>query len=240
MSHVENSPEGHATGTVAGSNDHAVAAGLTSSSQPPDAAVRPARKSSRRWVILGPLVSVALVAGVYYLAPIVVRAFQTTSTDDAYVNGHVTFVAPRVQGQVALVLVDDNMRVLKGDLLVELDREPYQVQVDIKKAAVVNAEADVKAAEAQVRATLGLVRSQRWKLQTAMEQVDNDVALLRARVASLRSRQATLDRALADLSRAQLLFDRRAIAREEFDQRREAARRSMGWSPGGTSTPATM
>ena len=129
-----------------------------------------------------------------------------------------------VAGQVATVLVDDNMRVSKGDLLVELDREPFQVQVDIKKAAVVNAEADLNAAEAQVRATLGMVRSQRWRLQTAIEQVDNQVALLRARVAALHSKEATRDRALADLARAELLFKRGAIPREELDQRREAGR----------------
>jgi membrane fusion protein (multidrug efflux system) len=122
------------------------------------------------------------------------------------------------------VLVDDNMRVSKGDLLVELDREPYQVQVDIKKAAVANAEADFKAAEAQVRANVGRLRSLRWKLQEAIEQVDNNIALLRARVATLRSKEATRDRARADLKRAEALLNRTAIAREEFDQRREAER----------------
>jgi membrane fusion protein (multidrug efflux system) len=152
------------------------------------------------------------------------RALNTVSTDDAYINSHVTLVAPRVAGQVSQVFVDDNYRVKKGERLVELDREPFQVQVDIKKAAVQNAEADLKAAEAQVRATLGLASSQRWKLQTAIEQVDNQVALLRARVAALRSKEATLDRARADLNRAQALFTRGAIPREEFDQRREAER----------------
>ena len=123
------------------------------------------------------------------------------------------------------MLVDDNMRVSKGDPLVELDPEPYQVQVDLKKAAVTNAIADLRAAEAQVRGSLALARSQRWAaFQTSMEQVDNYVALLRARVASLKSRQATLDRAKADLARAQSLIERGAVAREEFDQRREAAR----------------
>ena len=48
--------------------------------------------------------------------------FNTISTDDAYVSGHVTYVAPRVAGQVSRVLVDDNQRVKKGDLLVQLDR----------------------------------------------------------------------------------------------------------------------
>ena len=78
---------------------------------------------------------------------------NTVSTDDAYVNGHVTFVAPRVAGQVSRVLVDDNYRVKKGALLVQLDKEPYQVQLAIKQAAVVSAEADLVAAQAQVRAS---------------------------------------------------------------------------------------
>jgi membrane fusion protein (multidrug efflux system) len=152
------------------------------------------------------------------------RAFNTVSTDDAYVNSHVTLVAPRVAGQVKRVLVDDNMRVSKGDLLLELDPEPFQVQVDLKKALVANAQADVFAAESQVRATMGLARSLRWKLQTAIEHVDNLVALLRARVANLQSKEATLDRATADMKRAEVLFGRGTIAREEFDQRREAVR----------------
>ena len=125
---------------------------------------------------------------------------ETVSTDDAYVNGHVTYVAPRVAGQVSRVLVDDNERVKKGDLLVQLDREPYQVQVDLKKAAVVSAEADVEAARAQVRGILAQARSQRWKLQTAIEDVNDKVAQLKARVAALRSKEASRDRADGDFA----------------------------------------
>ncbi|QEH38869.1 Multidrug export protein EmrA [Aquisphaera giovannonii] len=185
---------------------------------------RGANGGSRRPVLMWGVGLIALVAVANYLGPSILRTFRTISTDDAYINGHVTMVAPRVQGQVTRVLVDDNMRVSKGDLLVELDREPYQVQLDIKQSAVHNAEADLNAAEAQVRATFGQVRSLRWKLQTAMEQVDNQVALLRAHVAALRSREATRDRARADLNRARALFERASISREELDQRREAER----------------
>jgi membrane fusion protein (multidrug efflux system) len=162
--------------------------------------------------------------GARVLTPWVETMLKTVSTDDAYVNGHVTLVAPRVAGQVAQVLVDDNDRVKKGDLLVQLDKEPYQVQVDLKKAAVVNAEADLKAAEAQVRGILAQARSQRWKLQQAMEQVDDKVALLRARVATLRSKEATRDRAKADYARAVSLSGRGSMVGQEFDQYREAER----------------
>ena len=46
--------------------------------------------------------------------------------------------------------MDDNYRVKEGELLVQLDKEPYQVQVDIKRAAVEVAETDLAAATAQV------------------------------------------------------------------------------------------
>ena len=102
------------------------------------------QQPSRRTIVwLGAaVVIVALLA--WFVTPKVRMALNTISTDDAYVNGHVTLVAPRVAGQVARVLVDDNVRVKKGDLLVELDKEPYQVQVDISQAAVVAAQADLQ------------------------------------------------------------------------------------------------
>ena len=124
---------------------------------------------------------------------------DTVSTDDAYVNGHVTYVAPRVAGQVSHVLVDDNERVKKGDLLVQLDKEPYQVQVDIKKAALVAAEAELKAARSQVRGILAQAGSLRWKLQRSIEDVDDSVALLRpgSRPCGARRRPSSAPRDLA-------------------------------------------
>ncbi len=194
---------------------------------PPSAELPPAARvpshPARKWLLLAGAVAALAVAG-YLLVPAVETALNTVSTDDAYVNGYVTLVAPRVPGQVARVLVHDNYRVKKGDLLVQLDREPYQVQVDLKKAAVVNAEADIKAARAQVRGILAQAGSQRWKLQKSIEGVDDSVALLRARVAALRSKEASFDRARADLLRARGLFSRNALSREDFDQRLEAER----------------
>jgi membrane fusion protein, multidrug efflux system len=204
--------------------DHRAADAAT---DPPPAASPLARGApSHPWRrgLLWAGVAAGLAFGGYALAPTVKTMLETISTDDAYVNGHVTYVAPRVAGQVSRVLVDDNDRVSKGDLLVQLDREPYQIQADLKKAAVVNAEADVEAARAVVRGILAQARSQRWKLQRAIEDVDDKTAQLKARVAALRSKEASLERARADFVRAQQLFNRGAIAREEFDQRREAVR----------------
>ena len=120
--------------------------------------------------------------------------------------------------------MDDNDQVSKGDLLVQLDKEPYQIQVNLKKAAVINAEADVEAARAHVRGILAQARSQRWKLQRAIEDVNDKVAQLNARVAALRGKEATLELAKLDFARASKLYNRDAIPREEFDQRLTAVR----------------
>ena len=100
-------------------------------SQPPAAGPR-TKRPLWIWIAGGVLVLLALTK----VVPYTINAFRTVSTDDAYVNGHVTFVAPRVPGQVVRVLVDDNNRVQRGNLLVQLDKQPYRVQVDIAKSRV--------------------------------------------------------------------------------------------------------
>jgi membrane fusion protein (multidrug efflux system) len=182
------------------------------------------RRSWRRWVLVLAGVVVLAAVGVY-AAPSVVRMFNTISTDDAYVNGHVTFVAPRVAGKVIEVLVDDNNPVKKGELLVRIDPEPFQVQANLKRAAVQVAEGDLAAAESQARGLEALARSQRWKTETASEQVNNQIALLRARVATLATKQAQLDRARADFERGkQLVGKSGALSREDFDLRQQDVR----------------
>ncbi len=184
----------------------------------PKPTTRPARKHRWKVVAVVLLLAAALLVGI----PRILRALNTVSTDDAYVNGYVTFVAPRVSGQVARVLVDDNNRVKIGEVLVELDPEPYQVQVAIKQAAVDTAQANLVVAQATVRGLVGQVRSQRFKLARAIEDVDNQVALVRARVATWEQSKATLVLAQAEFDRAERLLATKVVSAEEYDQRREA------------------
>ena len=157
----------------------------------------------------------------FFLVPLVGTALNTVSTDDAYVNSHVTFVAARVPGQVLEVLVDDNYRVKQGDILVRLDREPYEVQVAIKKSALIAAEQDVIAAKAQATGLEGQARSQRWQTQLAVEQVRNQIALLKAKVEAYKAKQAVLERAKADLIQGKDLLASKNISREDYDLRVE-------------------
>src|SRR4029077_5297424 len=168
------------------------------------------------------LIVVGALLLVFVIVPRAFHAWHTVSTDDAYVNSYVTFVAPRVPGQVLRVLVDDNNRVKKGDVLVELDPEPYRVQVAIKQAAVDSAQANLVVAQATVRSQIGQTRGLRFKLQHAIEDVDNQVALIRARAATWEQSKATQVLAQAEFERAKRLLATKVTSAEDFDQKREA------------------
>jgi membrane fusion protein (multidrug efflux system) len=94
------------------------------------------------------------------------------STDDAFIDGYVTLISPRVPGQVARLAVTDNQEVKAGDVLVEIDPRDYeaslaqaradlaaahgqtdqaQAQVKVSEAKVVQAQAAVTAAEAEAQ-----------------------------------------------------------------------------------------
>jgi membrane fusion protein, multidrug efflux system len=205
-------------GTPAG--EAAAAAADTNKPQTAIPSEQTARKpiTTRRLVMGG-----AAILGVAVLAlfgiPWIKFILTTVSTDDAYVNGHVTFVAARVPGQVSKVLVDDNNRVNKGDLLVELDKEPYQVGVALKKAAVNTAKADLDTAKANVRGVEARARSQRFRLQHTIEDVENQIALLHSKVAALDKSEASRKLAEAEFERAKKLIANSVTTRQEYDRR---------------------
>lgn len=183
------------------------------------AKVQNGRSKGKRRLLIGALGVVVLAAAIWFGVPFIQMTLNTVSTDDAYVNGHATFVAARVAGQVSRVLVDDDNRVRKGDVLVELDKEPFETVVAVKRAAIDVAKADLQAATATVRGIEAQARSRRWQLQHAIEGVDNEIALLHARIAAL-------DKSKADLALAQIEFDRaaklvtdRTVSQEYYDQR---------------------
>nr|WP_294528735.1 HlyD family secretion protein [uncultured Rhodopila sp.] len=128
-------------------------------------AVRAARRRSLRRLALAAAALAVLAAGVWYA-----RDWWTTgrfieSTDDAYVGGNVTALAPHVSGFIAEVLVTDNQPVQAGQVLIRLDPRDYQAALD-HAAAVVNAR----------RAALDGLRAQSILQQSTIRQQEADVA----------------------------------------------------------------
>src|ERR1051325_7849733 len=206
----ESNPAGAHPASGRGSGEHEAPQSVR---QPPDQL-----SSRRRRLLIGALGTLVLAALGIFGIPWIRASLNTVSTDDAYVNGHATFIAPRVAGQISRVLVDDNNRVHKGELLAQLDKEPFQEAVAVKKAAVETAAANLQAAKATVRDIEAQARARRWGLQNAVQDVKNKIALLHARVAALDKSKADLTLAQADFFRAQQLRGTAAESRQEFDR----------------------
>ena len=59
---------------------------------------------------------------------------QFVSTDNAYLNANRVEIAAQVSGPVTAVWIQDQQSVKLGELLVQLDAEPYQLAVDSAEA----------------------------------------------------------------------------------------------------------
>src|SRR5258708_25206886 len=102
--------------------------------------------SARAWVLFVLLVIAALVA--YYI----LSDCYTPFTTDAYVQAYVIQVAPRIEGQVVHVYVQENQAVNKGELLFEIDRRPFEYRVALLEAKRVEAVQQVAQLEAELSA----------------------------------------------------------------------------------------
>ena len=67
-------------------------------------------------------------------------------TRDGQVRGHVIQIAPRVSGMVTRIAVIDNQYVQRGDLLFELDKEPFEIAIAQARANLERARISSKAA----------------------------------------------------------------------------------------------
>jgi len=114
------------------------------------------RWDRKRWALWGAGVALALAtSGFGYRWWAVGRFIKMT--DDAYVGGDVTVIAPKVAGFISKILVADNQAVRAGDLLVKLDNRDYRAAlaktvatVDAKRAALANLDAARRLQQAMV------------------------------------------------------------------------------------------
>lgn len=72
------------------------------------------------------------------------------STTDAYIEGRIIRISPRISGPVQHLYVDDNTPVKAGDTLLEIDPADYQAKVDQAGAALMAARSNVEQARATV------------------------------------------------------------------------------------------
>jgi membrane fusion protein (multidrug efflux system) len=134
------------------------------------------------------------------------------STDDAFVEGHVVSLAPRISGQVLAVHVLDNQLVRSNDLLVAIDPADYTMTAAQKQSAADAQESSYKLA----LAGLELMHAKVTTAGAAAQESKADTA----------AATATAARAKADFERSQELRKENTISQQEFDSAQAAAQQA--------------
>lgn len=128
---------------------------------------------------------------------------SSVSTDNAYLKADKTYVAPKVRGLVAEIVVRDNQFVRAGDPLVRLDSEEYRAKAAAARADLAKAEASVLAAEA------------------ALARLDGEASLaaasVRAAEAGITSADAERTRTARDRARYRDLAGKGFAARQQLE-----------------------
>ena len=146
-------------------------------------------------------IAVLLVLYIWGLPP-----FRTgiVQTDNAYVRGSITIIAPKVDGYVAEVAVQDFTPVKTGQLLVRLDDRNYLQRLNQAKANLAVQEANL----ANVAQTRGVREAG----------ISGSAAQMEGAQAQLLNAKAQRERALADIRRAQALVKGGFLSPQRNDQ----------------------
>lgn len=159
-------------------------------------------RSRSTWIVLAAtLLCLGLVLYAWRLPPF---RTGTETTENAYVRGMVTIVAPKVDGYVAEVLIQDYMAVQAGQVLVKLDDRIYRQKLEQARSALAAQEANLA----------NTVQARRAR-EAAIGNTQAQIASAKAQQANAR---AQLARAQADMRRATPLAQDGSLSQRERDQ----------------------
>lgn len=168
-----------------------------------EAKAKPARRGAGRKLILSAVVLAALGAGGWYGHEWWQDGRFMISTDDAYVEGDITNIAPKVTGYVAEVNVVANQHVKAGDTLVTLDNGDYRIAAEQAEAQIATQKLTLARYDAQIAAARSAV-AQTEAQKTALEATARGAQITLDRQQDLASRKAGVR---ADLDNAEVAYD---------------------------------
>ncbi|WP_051669779.1 HlyD family secretion protein [Bryobacter aggregatus] len=182
-------------------------------------------------IVSGVLLVAAVTAGAVYL-----NGQGKEKTDDAQIDGRLVNIAPKISGYLTDVLVRDNQQVKKGDVIARIESSDQRVKVEQARAALLQAESQLRGAQANVPLTAETTASQLANAQAAL--ASNQADFERAKAGLEQARQAEIsfaranaetkraaqERAQADLRRMKELVDKEEISRLQYDSYVAAAR----------------
>jgi membrane fusion protein, multidrug efflux system len=99
--------------------------------------------SLRRKLLFGALAAAVLIVGGTKFYDWLTLGRFTESTDNAYIEADIAVIAPKIQGYVREVRVQDNQPVKRGDILAVLDDSEYRAKLAQAEAAVATGQASI-------------------------------------------------------------------------------------------------
>ncbi|MGO8144186.1 HlyD family secretion protein [Rhizobium leguminosarum] len=169
----------------------------------PASVAAPAAAKKRRSPVL-PIVVLALLAGGgWYGYEWWTNGRFMVSTDDAYIEGDIATISPKVTGYVAKVNVVANQEVKAGDVLATLDNGDYQNALDLAQAQIVTEQLSLQRIDAQIEgANASLVQAQAQKV--ALEAAVRGAEITQKRQSDLQAKSVGT---AADLDNANIALD---------------------------------
>lgn len=170
------------------------------------AAAAPEKEKKRRSLVL-PVVVLALLGGAgWYGYHWWTDGRFMVSTEDAYIEGDIAIIAPKVSGYIASVPVKDNQIVKAGDPLVVLDDGDYRIAVNQAAATLKSQHLTLDRIDAQIKGGLAALEQAKAQKQSSVASLDL-AQLSFKRVSGLQAQKvvstADLDSAKTSLEQAQ-------------------------------------
>ena len=168
---------------------------------------------------------------------------RVQSTDNAYVRGSTTIIAPQVSGYVVAVEVKDYDYVQAGQVLVRIDDRPYLARVAAARANLAARIADRANARAQSqRAHADMARAGDLvgDGSVSVRERDQTLAALRQADTQVNQSDAGIDAARAQLNLAQIDLDHTVIRASDAGQVGEVGVRLGQFVTNGTQLLALV
>lgn len=189
--------------------------GAVDSTQSPVAASRLSPGKIIKWLVAMLILAAAIGLGVHYWR--LSRIYVTT--DNAYVNANRIEMAAQVSGPVLAIWVRDQQQVKLGELLFQIDPQPYQLAVDAAEAQLELANQSNSQDRAAVAAARAQVAQRTAELHNAQSEEQRAMELTRQKLiskqtaetmatgaetaaAAVNAAQANLDQATSALGKA--------------------------------------
>ena len=159
------------------------------------------------------------IIGIFLL--LLVMNYNHPFTTNARIYFAVTPILPTVKGRVLEVPVQANTPLKEGDVLFRIDPKPFEYVVAEKKAALAEAQQNVKQLKASFDQAAALAERANAQLQLAEQNYDRQAQLFERNVIA----QATLDTASRNLDASKQSF---AAAKAEEERARLAYTSNIG------------